>query len=265
MENNNSHQNSKNRGKRKIIDQFDSLGQFKLLPIELIIAIFSFLSFSDLKNCGMLSKIFYSYCNSKYVTLLKLGQLVDINQIPKPIVDITKLYNEIVYHWYWNNSINDRFLTISDNQLIVTRPKDRGTNPAMMTIQPFTRINNWYQVEIIEGGRWIGIGLADENFELIGASTLGRQKGRINASYFCQDDNLLQMENIEPITLPKKICNGDRIKVVLNFDSNFISFYSNDQHLGNITPTILLSNYTLYPCVMLGYQASIKLIPLDSH
>jgi hypothetical protein len=75
--------------------------------------------------------------------------------------------------WRWDTVLHKKaeVLEVTDNFLVVRRTQG-GNNPAILTTQPLTRNSNYFEVQVKAMGSWIGIGVADLNFQLNGSKTL---------------------------------------------------------------------------------------------
>lgn len=160
-----------------------------------------------------------------------------------------------------------------------------------MTSEPLTKVNNWFRVEIIHLGNWLGIGVGDSSFLLSGSNTLGTQPKTINSSYFWQvtgikklqmwgetstDGGFFFFENknfyfyFYSLThfflkiLVSELNTGDIIDVQVDFDANMIFYYNNEALQGVMVCTKhKLVEGQLWPTVNLSYGSEIVLKNYD--
>jgi len=171
--------------------------------------------------------------------------------------------------WKWDSSDQKKAFNIKivdADQFSLEAIRDSGgSNPAIMTIEPFTRISYYFVVEILKLGSWIGIGFADLDFLLNGSKTLGQQTSGVNCSYFFQNDvRKLQMFGEKAVIGVDPIKVGDLISVRINFDTNQVYFYNNDLLQGIIScARHILKEGKLYPCVDLSVNTHVAIRNVD--
>ncbi|PRP87627.1 hypothetical protein PROFUN_04654 [Planoprotostelium fungivorum] len=148
-------------------------------------------------------------------------------------------------------------------------------NPAVQAAQPLTEHNCTFTVIIQELGKWFGIGVADEEFQLVGGKTLGTQTTGINCGYFCQtksgetDIHKIQIHSQAGLDAsPFK--RGDSVSVRVHYASHTIYFFLNGLFQGNsfhrspFRPTgyiyePLIQDGMLWPTIHLSHGTTVKL------
>jgi hypothetical protein len=161
------------------------------------------------------------------------------------------------YKWLWGLSATKkaRPIVVSDSGLIAGRTTPRGMNPSVLTTYPITKAKNHFRVQILDLGKWIGIGICDTQFILNNSKMLGSQSRGINAGYFYQNGGLnkLQMFGEKAIENVKPLAPKDFIDIVTDFAANRIYFYHNERLQGFIAPIkVSLRDGLLFPCANLS-------------
>jgi hypothetical protein len=167
-------------------------------------------------------------------------------------------------NWKWSISKQQKAnsIEVSPDKLKVSRLPIKSSNPAIMAEEPLTRNQNIFFIEILKLGDWVGIGIADNKFQLEGSLVLGSQIKGINSSYFYQKSTqkttISMIKEKEFYDDAQPICVGDIIVVQIDFDNNQIFYYNNDLLQGYITcKNNILEETKLFPCVNLSKETEL--------
>jgi len=169
--------------------------------------------------------------------------------------------------WRWDSSPTKKATVVElSNDNMMAKRSQGGNNPAVMTTEPLTRNSNYFVVEVIQLGNWVGVGIADMRFQLNGSKTLGQQTTGVNSSYFYQGSvKKLQMYGEKSIPDRDMIRVGDLIAVKVDFDTNCIYYFNNDVQQGVIRPTkAILQEGKVFPCIDLSSGTTVSIRNVDS-
>jgi len=214
---------------------------------------------------------------------LSVGAELTLRNVDNPELDITQKIQQLAMRedvqdnwtrphkqfptrWKWGSSPNRKSpaIELSQNDLAAKR-ETGGNNPGVMCSDPITRNSNYFVVEILRLGNWIGIGIADCDFLLNGSKTLGQQTTGINSSYFYQANvRKLQMYGEKSISDVAPIGIGDIISFKVDFDNNCIYYFNNDILQGCLQCTKnTLQEGKIFPCVDFSTQTEVIIRNVD--
>jgi len=166
--------------------------------------------------------------------------------------------------WAWGKSLDKKsaYVAISNDNVTAKRIFG-GTNPAAMADTPLTKNANFFIIQVLKLGTWIGIGVADTQFKLEASHVLGSQKDGLNSSYFFQGAiRKLQMggeREIRDGVLP--IAEKDYIGVEVDFDMNTIRYYNNDILQGIMfSSKYPLQDKKLFACVGMSVGTEVAFV-----
>ena len=258
LNNNNTLNNNKEPSNLELNNFYKN--NFSHLPIEMIYEIVCYFEYRDIYFIFSTCKTLYTLlCNDRFWEFY-----IRMHKIPI-IKNISSRLTIKYYQKKWTTSLKN--IIISKNGKCVNRikeSKNKITNPIILASMPLTALYPFFECCIKQRGSWIGIGVTDRNIKLNHGGTIGRQKTGHTFALFCQDSTLIRgnINNIEinDQTVKRKLQNGDKIKIELNFNTNQIIFTINNNSPYIISPEIILSSIKLYPCVNISAKSIIQMI-----
>jgi hypothetical protein len=197
---------------------------------------------------------------------LDINQTIQRLTLKEDAVDWKRPAEQFPTTWRWDASPHKKasVVELSPDCLLAKRMSG-GNNPAVMSSEPLTRNSNYFVVEIIQLGNWVGVGIADMRFQLNGSKTLGQQTTGVNSSYFYQGTvKKLQMYGEKSLPEREAIKVGDLIGVMVDFDNNCVYYFNNDVLQGVIRPTKnILQEGKIFPCIDMSTGTSVMLRNMD--
>jgi len=208
-----------------------------------------------------------SLLNPNMFMEMELNQKIQRLKLQEDSIDFIYPSEQFPTRWQWScdESKKAESIDISNYGMTAKRSTSSGSNPAVMATAPFTRLSNYFVVEVISLHTWIGIGLCDSSFVLSGSKTLGQQMAGINSSYFCQNAiRKLQMNGEANVVDVEPIKAGDIISIKIDFDGNKVLYFHNDRLQGVIVCTKnILQEGKIYPAVDLSVHTEVMIRNMD--
>jgi len=189
--------------------------------------------------------------------------------LPAPILhEIFKIGVVPLLDWRWSTLESMKAAAIEVNDVgILAQRGSGGSNPAILTTDPFTSQRPNYRVKVVHLGEWVGIGLASRAVTLNNGPTLGTQSRIPNSGYFYQSTgiNQIQANGVSPINA-QRIQEGDIIDVYVNFSLQSVWYSNNGSVIGVLAfpphwKELRLEEGEIYPCVDMSLSTSVLLIP----
>lgn len=168
-------------------------------------------------------------------------------------------------NWSWCDSQKASPITLSNGNLCASRTVHQGQNPSVMTQTPFTEEQFYFRIQVTKLGRWIGVGIADLGYVLVGSKTLGTQTNCFNASYFWQDSGIRKIQASEEYSVEvSPIKEGDKIDVMLHYKTNSVFFFNNGVLQGWVKPSKwIVAPEIIFPTVNLSLGTEVTLLNDD--
>eukprot|EP01117_Protostelium_nocturnum_P007256 TRINITY_DN2595_c0_g1_i1.p1 TRINITY_DN2595_c0_g1~~TRINITY_DN2595_c0_g1_i1.p1 ORF type:complete len:319 (-),score=82.87 TRINITY_DN2595_c0_g1_i1:55-1011(-) len=254
-----------NKVERSLVSTEGSLGSLDLLlkNQDVVLHILSFLSPPDLTNLFLVTRRMNFLASHDYV-----WRVIFQREKKKTSLELVRImsWKEMyrkIHNWKWDTKCKwkSTSIVVSQDGTVASRNQSQGSNPAILTSHPLTRIKDSFEIEIRKRGDWIGIGIADRKFKVNNAATLGTQSHCVNSAFFCQDSTLIQMQGCQDkVNIENKLALGDRIKVRICFDTSTIYYYRNGTLEGELVSPVAFEEDKIFPTANLSFNSEVALI-----
>eukprot|EP01118_Nematostelium_gracile_P005895 TRINITY_DN187_c0_g1_i1.p1 TRINITY_DN187_c0_g1~~TRINITY_DN187_c0_g1_i1.p1 ORF type:complete len:257 (-),score=40.28 TRINITY_DN187_c0_g1_i1:50-820(-) len=232
---------------------------FSHLPDDLIVVIFLLVgktSIPELGRAGIVSKRFLKCFNSD-VLWKDLSQHFDCENTEREAEESWKDFFRRFTDWRWDNEKKaGEEIVISNSGITVSRPTTAGSNPAVMSVLPFSTSRNFYEVMVNKMGDWISIGVAKANLQLDGG-------GVLIPSFFCQGVSKIQTHDSCVTQINEEIIpvlkDGDKVGLAISSDARSICYFLNGEFLyKSVAGPVKDNNRNLwFPALGVSYNTTV--------
>jgi len=242
-----------------------ALGNFEILPRDVLHCIFEWITPKDLYQVFQVSKELYSIANDEIVWKQFFLTKTFFKAVPPEDIAASswkKLFQQLG-DWNWSTKAKANAIVVSPDGRTASRPTTDGMNCAVITEEAFSKYRNNFKVKI-EKKDWIGIGVAQEGFVLNDSNILGSQNYGLNGGFFSQGNSSIAMIGcVHKLKAKEDIdCQTDDILTIkINYDKNIILCYCNDIKQATLyieTPN--LRDIKIHPVANLSCGSSATLI-----
>jgi len=179
----------------------------------------------------------------------------------------------LLHNWKFSEDEKAEMIALEQFGTTCVRTAEVGTNPCVRVTRPITSHFNYFQVKILDKGRWLSIGLQEKQFPLNNGKVCGsgEDKAGFNCGYYSggNRNHYVKMNGVKVIDSADGIEVGDEIGILVNKLTRKITFYHNGTPLQEFEVPEKLNkvensssswdDILLYPACSLGGGAKVSI------